>query len=563
MNVFVSRFYDDEMLYSHNVRYFAEFPGTSHDYLVRELFGTKLELSPHMPRNLSTFAERTEAVVELSKEEIFWSHTMYPFNGAYLPEELRSEIFDYAYFGTSRRRMPGILAALAPPKFLRWCPRCVLEDRNRADFGEAYWRRAHQLPGVWQCDKHLDDLVDSTVPRYVTGLAHVVAEVVLPKDVEEHRRERDASLAESMLRRRLLALLNSTDFAPCMVRPDYKSAALEAGFNASGGLVDYHALYEAFVDFWGDVLPRVDELHRTRVMGVGWLHGHLNAKKPIAQPVTRELIDIFFHELGVVVGERQPKVKPVKPIFYCPSPYADHGPGKPVRKVIRTREHPERVGIACECGLAVVVPSNVADKQIGMSDVIKVTRYGTAWLHEFDKLREQGLEWNDAAEKLGIGPSVVTYWRRVLKPKVRPLPDGERDALRSEWLGILAEIAPRKPALARENYHRQYARLLRYDRAWLEATMHAYRQEHNHPLTTRANWGARDEEYPERLVAAASRLLSMERVRTLTVGGLLKEAGIAESSVRRYQNQLPSTIATLARLTDGNLGPALSAAVAG
>lgn len=62
----------------------------------------------------------------------------------------------------------------------------------------------------------------------------------------------------------MLALLNSAEFSPGMLKPDYKTAAVRAGFEAQGGLVDYQKLYEAFADFWGDVLPRADELHRAK-----------------------------------------------------------------------------------------------------------------------------------------------------------------------------------------------------------------------------------------------------------------------------------------------------------
>ncbi len=547
------------MLYSHSVRYFAEFPDTSQRWLFEELFGVPGQLSPHMPKNLRNFAERTEIMTGLDKEAVFWSHTMYPFTCAYLSKEAQAETTSYAHFGASGRRRAGMPTTIAPPKFLRWCPRCVLEDRSRADCGEAYWRRAHQLPGVWQCDQHLEDLVDSDVPRFSSGLIQLAAELVVPKDVEEHRQERSASPAETKLRRRMLALLNSAEFSPGMLKPDYKTAAVRAGFEAQGGLVDYQKLYEAFADFWGDVLPRADELHRARGMGVSWLHGQFNAKNPIIQPVTRELIEIFFSELGVSVGEQQLKAKSERRVFYCPSPYADHGPGTEVNKVRRVRRHPDRVSLTCDCGLAVVVPPEVSNRQFGMDDVITVTRYGAAWYREFEKLRGEGVEWNDAARQLGISTAQVSYWRRAFKPKVEMLPDEARDASRSEWLCILSEIAPRRPTVATQSYRRQYARLRDHDREWLEKTMNAYREQHNCPLYRRTDWKARDEEYPERLVAAASRLLSLQRVQALTVHCLLKESGISDYSIRRYAEKLPRTIDTLARLTRGDLTPTLSA----
>lgn len=555
MNVFVCRPYEDELVYSQCTRYMAQLPSTGQDTLVKELFGTALVLSPHMPRNLSTFAERTEIVTGLSKEAIFWLYSMYPFNCSYLSDERRAETADYAYFGTSPRRMPGILSSIAPPKFLRWCPDCVLEDRSRAECGEAYWRRAHQLPGVWQCDKHFADLVDSTVPRFATGAKDVPAEIVIPKEVEEFRRERECSPAEAMLRQRLLGLLNCTEFAPRLERPDYKQAAFQAGFGASGK-VDYHALYEVFSDFWGDVLTRADELHRTRVMGVGWLHGYFNARRPIAQPLSRELIEIFFRECGVVINERPAPgsiAERPKPMFYCPSPYAEHGPDTIAAKTMPRVSDPGKIFISCKCGFSGHVRAEFAGKPISMGDVARVSRYGEPWMREYARLRRQGNLASEIAVMMGVTQSNLVYWDRLLKSEANALSPEERAALRSAWLAVLEEIAPQHPKEALQNSRSLYDRIFAGDRSWLQETMAAYRKKHNHPLRMMADWKARDEEYPEELVAAASRLLRMGRVRALTTTGLLKEAGISQSVLRCYARLLPNTIATLSRLTEGNV----------
>src|SRR4030042_7010586 len=48
------------------------------------------------------------------------------------------------------------------PQFLRYCPECVSEDFER--WGETYWRRTHQLPGVLVCTDHKGGLANSVVP---------------------------------------------------------------------------------------------------------------------------------------------------------------------------------------------------------------------------------------------------------------------------------------------------------------------------------------------------------------------------------------------------------------
>ena len=46
-------------------------------------------------------------------------------------------------------------------KFLKFCPLCLEEDRNK--YGEAYWHRHHQIPGILVCLKHEIALLDSQV----------------------------------------------------------------------------------------------------------------------------------------------------------------------------------------------------------------------------------------------------------------------------------------------------------------------------------------------------------------------------------------------------------------
>ena len=46
--------------------------------------------------------------------------------------------------------------------FLRYCPKCVEEDRNK--YGEAYYHVNHQIPNSHVCSKHCCELIDTVVP---------------------------------------------------------------------------------------------------------------------------------------------------------------------------------------------------------------------------------------------------------------------------------------------------------------------------------------------------------------------------------------------------------------
>ena len=80
--------------------------------------------------------------------------TTSPYYASYNSAEITARILEHMlgrYTGPSR-------AALASPmkitglRHLAYCPSCRSEDL--IDYGETYWRRSHQIPGVLLCDRH-------------------------------------------------------------------------------------------------------------------------------------------------------------------------------------------------------------------------------------------------------------------------------------------------------------------------------------------------------------------------------------------------------------------------
>src|SRR4030095_7232407 len=64
-------------------------------------------------------------------------------------------------------RVGTIFHAKMRPEFLRYCPACVAEDRWQ--YGEAYWHRLHQVPGVIVCPHHAAWLESSSLYVFHRG----------------------------------------------------------------------------------------------------------------------------------------------------------------------------------------------------------------------------------------------------------------------------------------------------------------------------------------------------------------------------------------------------------
>ncbi|WP_231138532.1 TnsD family Tn7-like transposition protein [Cupriavidus metallidurans] len=224
---------------------------------------------------------------------------------------------------------------------------------------------------------------------------------------------------EALLRKHLVALLKAGHFEDRPEHPNFREAAARAGFGPTVK-IDYTELYEAFSEYWGDVLERLDERYRTRPAGVSWLHAQFNARGLMGQPVVRELFDIFFRDrCGLDVYQMPPlesSYKRFMPVFYCPNPYAAHGRGEQVKRVTRCKDNPDILDISCKCGFTAMVSAASAGKTMTMADVIKVGKFGPTWPEQCAKLRAEGKGLSQVAKELNLPENTARYLWRQSKP---------------------------------------------------------------------------------------------------------------------------------------------------
>lgn len=152
--------YDEEMFFSISNRVFRRCGHPSSASFAHALVGPTCdtyEFFRKVPRGVYQVAD----VVGLTVSELFQRHTLLPY-------------WEWA----SRTPLPSIgwqqtLAARAPRhqyysanwravQPLQFCVQCIEEDISR--YGEPFWRRAHQLPGVRICPQH-EIWLSSCCPR--------------------------------------------------------------------------------------------------------------------------------------------------------------------------------------------------------------------------------------------------------------------------------------------------------------------------------------------------------------------------------------------------------------
>lgn len=165
--------YPDELLYSVLARYHVRSGNISSKATLDELFDSRTVVAVvDMPCYIDRLIERFRGFIRCSAEELVLRYTLYPYYTAFLSKErslgvLQSMRRDY---GGDIHTKTGIMASsIHTPTALMFCPVCFKEDIGR--YGETYWHRLHQIPGVLVCPKHFCSSLASRV-RIHAGNRH-------------------------------------------------------------------------------------------------------------------------------------------------------------------------------------------------------------------------------------------------------------------------------------------------------------------------------------------------------------------------------------------------------
>lgn len=155
--------YEDELLYSWLARYYSKSGYMAYTLAAEDLFvnkNTKPSIE-FISRLTSSALEAIERYVPRAR--LIEKHTMFPYYVRFLDKERRRRAFDAMMNmndgGFNLLRVSKSKERIQ--RYLRYCPTCVTEDR--AERGETYWHRIHQMRGVNVCPMHGCDLMDTDV----------------------------------------------------------------------------------------------------------------------------------------------------------------------------------------------------------------------------------------------------------------------------------------------------------------------------------------------------------------------------------------------------------------
>jgi hypothetical protein len=148
--------YPDELLYSICARTFDRLQPSSKRQYLESLFGENTATAIFdLPGHLETFVANLPMGNNPTINGLIAQNTLLPLYRPFIPEDRVIQICNDMKRGSGNEihMRSGVMAGkVNRQNDFCFCQLCVEEDKNQ--YGECYWHRSHQAPGVLVCYRH-------------------------------------------------------------------------------------------------------------------------------------------------------------------------------------------------------------------------------------------------------------------------------------------------------------------------------------------------------------------------------------------------------------------------
>lgn len=441
----------------------------------------------------------------LTIEYIVSNHSLIPYYAPFLPDQYTTKLLK------NKERFPS-LSVLEKPT-LKFCPLC--EKSDKAYFGEPYWHRVHQIPGVFVCPTHNVFLVDTNLP--LTGpIEHItLSQYLKHKPCFEHRVVNNDIIHLHMQNIAEDSFWLLQNIPPRKDLPDLRKE-IRASFENSPWVtskrgIDRKLFKNAFYDYYSnDFLNRINcSLDNNKI---DWLNNITrdSVRQPTLSPLRFILILRFLGQTveSFFTSIRTP-LPPRKPFGTGPWPclnrVSDHYMEKTIHTVSFDKSRKDAPG-KFECRLCGFIYQYRASNP----NKIRVVKYGRVWEKLLLGMADASIPYRVISNELSLSPSEIGAKIRRLrsgKAQSRKVLFGSLDSLdvtRERYRDLWQSIRDKNPDMSitqiMTKYSRTYNWLKQYDLDWLNK---------NKPESKLlVNWEARDKEYMQIAEKAVLALLN-------------------------------------------------------
>ncbi|WP_159780850.1 TnsD family Tn7-like transposition protein [Bacillus sp. N1-1] len=560
--------YPDELLYSILARYHVRSGNISAKVTVEELYGKRTIRSVwDLPANLNALSSKLGGF--WSVENIINNHTMYPYYAAFLLPKQAEKVkksMENDTGGTIHTRTGVSASNIKPKRFLWTCSSCISEDLER--YGETYWRRSHQMPGVFICTKHemlLEETIVPMKPKNQHEFIVATPEIVRKRLEIKHLSEADLQvLIEVANQSALLGSNYKIQNRENEIREKYQGLLKQRDLKTPKGFTNREKLYQEFkAIFSNDVLNLLQS--NVTFKETDWLTMIFQKHRKTFHPLRHVLLLIFFETdvnsfyslkhprpfgngpwlcLNVACGNYHKRVVTSLTITSC------YDTGKPVGT------------FKCDCGFVFSrkgPDSSSNDKY----KVGTIKEYGFAWKQQLTSLVENQLPLNTIAKTLQCNTETVKKYAYRLGldvPWKRPRdqrrlqnlsvnPEDQLKRMKSLWLKTRQKYPEKSKTEVRKLVPAVYAYLYRNDREWLNKNAPAKQKVRT--VNNRVDWGKRDKELLQLVQEVIENWDNGEqkpsKITIASVGRKLNKVSL----LQKKANKLPKTMEYLYQNVEG------------
>lgn len=456
----------DELLYSICARYNALMCYPNSVTATRDFFGDgAIAAVVDRPNRIGHVVKALPPGHLYSVDEFIYQHTHYPFYASFLRPD-RALLVRNAMREDGHNRIAeriGLQAGqLKMPTYLRFCPSCVEQDR--ANFGETYWHRVHQIPGVEVCPHHAVFLeMSNTLWRNSgnPGAAFTAEHSVYDTPVRTPDTSNHSQFIQSNISRQALWLLEWSGEIPGgeLLRHRYYNLLLKQGLAYYSGQIRTSQLIQKFLDYYpSELLTRLG--CEIRGSDSNWLLRLLHAhKSEVAQHPIRHIL--LLNLIGCSPADVLDTFIEFKPFGDGPWPCLNRASDHYVDSLITScrvsdgekKNRGKPVGeFSCSCGFAYTRTG----PDISEEDRFKwasIQSYGTEWEIQLKQ------HWDDISltlrqVTLKLGVNELTVKRRAISLKLT-FPRPSLGSLRSSGMILERYKIKRKPAKEQRSINRK------------------------------------------------------------------------------------------------------------
>ena len=295
--------YKDEMPFSVFARYMIQTGQTKFGRVMRQISNIRLPHSTCLPTSLCAISEGASGLWNKTGSEIAETLTLYPYYARYLTGERAKCCLNKMLSGTGSgiQLMLGIVSRrVKMPRYLRLCRICSKKDI--ALYGETYWRRCHQLPGVLVCPDHGVELIETTALTNPTCWNDCADATLVAVDMETDNNtlNEDDQRKALMIAQRSREMLEGPikNWSSESINLAYRTAALKMGFMSGAYIGAISQLERNFTAFYGKSLLCKLGCDFCLDRNTSWLRNIFRSCHKPFHPLEHVLVQLFLENVS-------------------------------------------------------------------------------------------------------------------------------------------------------------------------------------------------------------------------------------------------------------------------